>query len=189
MTHRFVILGAPGAGKGTQAVRIAEHFGIPTISTGAIFREHMAARDELGQLAASYIDSGNLVPDEVTTRMLAERLARPDVERGFILDGYPRNLSQAAELDRLLDGRLDAVANLVVDHEAVVARLLRRAAIEGRSDDTEPVIRHRLEVYEEQTRPVAEYYRDRGLLVEVDAMGEIDEVTSRLVGALERIQQ
>ncbi|NLI19436.1 MAG: adenylate kinase [Actinomycetales bacterium] len=186
MSRRLVVLGAPGAGKGTQAARISEHLGIPTISTGALFRSHMAARDELGTLVAGYIDAGNLVPDEVTTRMVAERLAEPDVVEGFILDGYPRNLAQAEQLDVMLADRpLDAVVEFVVDTEAVVERLLRRAEIEGRSDDTADVIRHRIEVYHENTAPLVDHYRGRGLLLEVDAMGQIDDVTERTLAALE----
>lgn len=187
MTHRIVVLGAPGAGKGTQAVRISEHFGIPTISTGELFRKHIAAGDELGRLASSYIDAGNLVPDEVTIAMLSDRLEEGDTAGGFILDGFPRTLGQAEELDGLLGDRpLDAVVEFVVDEDAMVGRLLRRAEIEGRSDDTEDVIRHRLEVYHEQTAPLVDYYLERGLLVEVEAMGEIDEVTSRVIAALEQ---
>lgn len=187
MTHRIVVLGAPGAGKGTQAVRISEHLGIPTISTGELFRKHIAAGDELGRLASRYIDAGNLVPDEVTIAMLSDRLDQSDTADGFILDGFPRTLPQAAELDGLLGDRsLTAVVEFVVDEEAMVGRLLRRAEIEGRSDDSEDVIRHRLEVYHEQTAPLVDYYLERRLLIEVEAMGEIDEVTSRVIAALEQ---
>lgn len=187
MTHRIVVLGAPGAGKGTQAVRISEHFGIPTISTGELFRKHIAAGDELGRLASRYIDAGNLVPDEVTIAMLSDRLDESDTAGGFILDGFPRTLPQAEELDGLLGDRpLDAVVEFVVDEEAMIGRLLRRAEIEGRSDDSEDVIRHRLEVYHEQTAPLVDYYLERGLLIQVEAMGEIDEVTSRVISALEQ---
>ncbi|NCD15826.1 MAG: adenylate kinase [Actinobacteria bacterium] len=186
MTQRIVVLGAPGAGKGTQASRISEHFGIPTISTGELFRGHIAAGDALGEEAARYIDEGDLVPDEITIAMLCERLEAPDTAEGFILDGFPRNLSQAAALDRLLEGRpLDAVVEFVVEEEAVVGRLLRRAEIEGRSDDTEEVIRRRLEVYHEQTAPLVDYYLERGLLLQVEAMGEIEEITDRVIAALE----
>lgn len=186
MTQRIVVLGAPGAGKGTQAIRISEHFGIPTISTGELFRGHIAAGDALGEEAARYIDEGDLVPDEITIAMLCERLEAPDTAEGFILDGFPRNLSQAAALDRLLEGRpLDAVVEFVVEEEAVVGRLLRRAEIEGRSDDTEEVIRRRLEVYHEQTAPLVDYYLERGLLLQVEAMGEIEEITDRVIAALE----
>lgn len=182
---KLVVLGAPGAGKGTQAARLAEHFGIPTISTGALFRTHMAAGTELGELAASYINHGNLVPDEVTTGMLAERLSEPDVAAGFILDGYPRNLEQAAVLDETLgDEGLTAVVDFEIRGTEVVNRLLARAAIEGRSDDTEEIIRHRLMVYREKTAPLVDYYRERGLLVPVDAVGEVDEVTARTIAAL-----
>ncbi|MDX5455416.1 MAG: nucleoside monophosphate kinase, partial [Rhodococcus sp. (in: high G+C Gram-positive bacteria)] len=136
MTHRIVVLGAPGAGKGTQAVRISEHFGIPTISTGELFRQHIAAGDELGRLASSYIDAGNLVPDEVTIAMLSDRLEEGDTAGGFILEGFPRTLGQAEELDGLLGDRpLDAVGEFVVNEDAMVGRRVRRAEIEGRSDD------------------------------------------------------
>ena len=182
----LILLGPPGAGKGTQASRISEHFGIPTISTGELFRGHIAAGDALGEEAARYIDEGDLVPDEITIAMLCERLEAPDTAEGFILDGFPRNLSQAAALDRLLEGRpLDAVVEFVVEEEAVVGRLLRRAEIEGRSDDTEEVIRRRLEVYHEQTAPLVDYYLERGLLLQVEAMGEIEEITDRVIAALE----
>lgn len=186
MTQRIVVLGPPGAGKGTQARRISDHFGIPTISTGALFREHIAAGDDLGAEAARYIDRGDLVPDEVTIAMLADRLEDPDAAAGFILDGFPRNLRQAEELDVLLASRpLDAVVDFVVDCDEVVARLLHRAELENRSDDTEPVIRRRLEVYHEQTAPLEGHYRERGLLLEVEAVGEIDDISERVIAALE----
>lgn len=187
MTHRIIVLGPPGAGKGTQAIRISERFQIPTISTGALFRAHMAAEDELGREAKRYIDAGNLVPDEVTIAMLAERLQEPDTERGFILDGFPRNLSQAAQLDELLtETPITMAVEFVVDEAAMVGRMLRRAEIEGRSDDTADVIRHRLEVYREQTAPLVDLYEQRGVLRRVDAMGEIDEVTARVISAVEQ---
>ena len=187
MTHRIIVLGPPGAGKGTQAIRISERFQIPTISTGALFRAHMAADDELGREAKRYIDAGNLVPDEVTIAMLAERLQEPDTERGFILDGFPRNLSQAAQLDQLLtEAPITMAVEFVVDEAARVGRMLRRAEIEGRSDDTADVIRHRLEVYREQTAPLVDLYEQRGVLRRVDAMGEIDEVTARVISAVEQ---
>lgn len=187
MTHRIIVLGPPGAGKGTQAIRISERFQIPTISTGALFRAHMAADDELGREAKRYIDAGNLVPDEVTIAMLAERLQEPDTERGFILDGFPRNLSQAAQLDQLLtEAPITMAVEFVVDEAAMVGRMLRRAEIEGRSDDTADVIRHRLEVYREQTAPLVDLYEQRGVLRRVDAMGEIDEVTARVISAVEQ---
>ncbi len=183
---KMIVLGPPGAGKGTQAAFLSEHYGIPTISTGALFRSHMKAGSELGVLARSYIDEGNLVPDEVTTRMLEERLQADDVAEGFILDGYPRNLAQAAALDAMLgtDG-IAAVVDFEIRGTEIVKRLLARAAIEGRSDDTEEVIRHRLKVYREQTAPLQDHYAERGLLVPVDAVGDVDEVAARTIAALE----
>lgn len=187
MSERIVVLGAPGAGKGTQAAKLAVHLGgIPTISTGALFRKHMSEGTELGELAQSYIDEGNLVPNDVTTQMLAERLRLSDTAKGFILDGYPRNVDQAQTLEGLLvNQQVTAVIEFMVDADEVVSRLLHRAEIEGRSDDTEEVIRRRLEVYREQTAPLVAYYSERGLLVEVDAMGSVDEVTARMIAALE----
>lgn len=185
---RLVLLGPPGAGKGTQAKRLAARIGVPAISTGDIFRTSIADGTELGRLAKSYTDAGKLVPDEVTNDMVRDRIAQPDAAHGFVLDGYPRNTGQVAELDRLLEtagGALDVVVELVVDLEEVVARLLRRAQIEGRRDDTEPVIRHRLHVYTSETAPLVEVYGERGLLVRVDGMGEMDDVTARLLAALQ----
>lgn len=190
MTMRLVLLGPPGAGKGTQAVRIAERLGIPAISTGDIFRANVAERTELGQAAQRYMDAGEYVPDEVTNAMVADRLARDDARGGFLLDGYPRTEPQTRELDEMLtaqDARLDAVVELTADTDEVVERLLGRAQEQGRTDDTEPVIRRRLEVYEEQTAPLVELYAERGLLLRVDGMGEIDEVTDRIEAALAEV--
>ena len=185
---RLVILGPPGAGKGTQAKRIAERFGIPAISTGDIFRKNIAERTELGVLVDGIVKSGKYVPDEVTNDLVRNRLAEVDCEPGFLLDGYPRTTAQVDELDAMLAGTehdLDAVLELTVDTDEVVTRLLNRAQIEGREDDTEDVVRHRLDVYFEQTAPLVDLYSDRGLLLKVDGMGEIDDVTTRLVKALE----
>lgn len=187
MSKQIVMLGAPGAGKGTQAIRLADRLGIPTISTGALFRANMAEGTELGEVARRYIDNGDLVPDEVTNGMLAERLAQPDTADGFILDGFPRNLDQARFLDDLLaDKPLTDVVYLWVTADEVAERLKARAEAENRSDDTEEVIRHRIEVYREITRPLEELYKERGLLVEVNAVGEIDEITQRVLNVLER---
>lgn len=188
MSARLVILGPPGAGKGTQAAKIADKLGIPAISTGDIFRANVAERTELGQVAQRYMDAGEYVPDEVTNAMVADRIAQDDAKGGFLLDGYPRTAPQVAELDRMLEGAglaLDAVIELTADNDEVVSRLLGRAEEQGRADDTESVIRRRLEIYHEQTAPLVEIYTDRDLLVEVDGLGEIDEVTERLLGALD----
>jgi adenylate kinase len=185
---RLVILGPPGAGKGTQAKRIAARFGIPAISTGDIFRANIAAGTELGLLADSLVKAGKYVPDEVTNDLVRNRLAEPDAAAGFLLDGYPRTADQVGALDGVLaaaDTALDAVLELTVDADAVVQRLLKRAEIEGRADDTEDVIRHRMEVYAEQTEPLVSLYTGRGLVVKVDGMGEVDDVTDRLFAALE----
>lgn len=188
MSARLILLGPPGAGKGTQAEKIGERLAIPAISTGDIFRANVAERTELGQTAQRYMDAGEYVPDEVTNAMVADRLAQDDARTGFLLDGYPRTEPQVMELDRMLADAgvsLDAVVELTADNDEVVARLLGRAQEQGRADDTESVIRRRLEVYAEQTEPLVRIYRERGLLVEVDGLGEIDEVTERLLRALE----
>jgi adenylate kinase len=184
---RLILLGPPGAGKGTQAKRLAAWFAVPQISTGDIFRSNIAGRTELGRLAQTYLDAGKLVPDEVTNDMVRDRLAAVDCAGGFVLDGYPRTVAQVEALDAVLtdlECALDAVVELTVDVPEVVSRLLRRAEIEGRSDDTEEVIRHRQEIYAEQTAPLVDVYRERGLLVQVDGMGGVDEVTERLTSAL-----
>ncbi|MBW0254338.1 adenylate kinase [Cellulomonas sp. PS-H5] len=186
-TARLVLLGPPGAGKGTQAARLAERLGVPAISTGDIFRANIKGGTELGRTAQEYTARGELVPDEVTNAMVRDRLAQPDAVQGFLLDGYPRNTAQVGELDAILeaDGRaLDAALEITADANVVVERLLKRAEIEGRADDTEPVIRRRLDVYAEQTAPVSGLYAERDLLVRVDGIGEVDEVTERLLAAL-----
>jgi adenylate kinase len=185
---RLILMGPPGAGKGTQAKVIATHFGIPAISTGDIFRANVAGRTELGKEAQRYMDAGEYVPDEVTNAMVKDRIALPDAEPGFLLDGYPRTLQQVDALDEMmgeLDQRLDAVVVLTADRDELVKRLLQRAHVEGRADDTEEVIRRRQEVYEEQTAPLIKVYAERDLLVEVDGMGEIDAVTHRIFDALD----
>ncbi|MEN1975976.1 MULTISPECIES: adenylate kinase [unclassified Cellulomonas] len=187
MSARLVLLGPPGAGKGTQAVRLAERLGVPAISTGDIFRANIKGGTELGRTAQEYTARGALVPDSVTNAMVRDRLAQPDAAQGFLLDGYPRNVAQVAELDAVLADQgltLDAALEITADADVVVERLLKRAQIEGRADDTEPVIRHRLDVYAEQTAPISGVYAERGLLLQVDGIGEVDEVTGRLVEAL-----
>jgi len=186
---RLVLLGPPGAGKGTQAVRLAGTLGIPAVSTGDIFRRNVTEGTELGVTAKSYMDAGDYVPDTVTNAMVADRLAQPDAVDGFLLDGYPRTADQVSELDRMLQVQgvvLECVVEITADTDEVVKRLTLRAAEQGRSDDTEEVFRHRFEVYAEQTAPLAQLYADRGLLVQVDGMGEVDEVTARLLAAIGR---
>ena len=186
---RLVLLGPPGAGKGTQAARLAQHLGVPAISTGDIFRANVAQGTELGVLAKEYIDAGKYVPDAVTNGMVRSRLAEADAAGGFILDGYPRTTDQVRELDAMLaetGGHLDAVVQITADPDELVRRLVLRASTDGRSDDTEEIIRKRQQVYLEQTAPLVEVYDGRGLLRTVDGLGTIDEVTARLLGALER---
>jgi len=192
MAVRLILVGPPGAGKGTQAELLCARLGIPAISTGAIFRAHAQAQDELGRLAESYSARGELVPDEVTDRMVEERLAQEDAASGFLLDGYPRNAAQVDSLDRILQrhgSTLDAVVELTADDDVVVQRLLGRASEQGRKDDTEEVIRHRIALYHETTEPVVSVYRERGLLVQVDGIGTIDEVAARITEALDAYLQ
>jgi adenylate kinase len=187
LSARLIIVGPPGAGKGTQAGRIAESFGIPAISTGDIFRQNVADRTPLGQQAKAIMDAGEYVPDSLTNELVQDRLARPDAESGFLLDGYPRTVAQVEFLDGLLAAQgtpLDAVVQLVADQDELVARLLKRAVEQGRSDDTEDVIRRRQEVYVEQTAPIVALYAERGLVVDVDGLGGIDEVGDRIAAAL-----
>ncbi|WP_265332914.1 adenylate kinase [Oerskovia douganii] len=184
---RLIIMGPQGAGKGTQAARLAEHYGVPAISTGDIFRANIKGGTELGKLVQEYTAKGDLVPDSVTNDMVRDRLAQDDVARGFILDGYPRNAAQVVELDGILADlgvELDAVLELTADRDELLARLRKRAEIEGREDDTEEAIARRLDIYAEQTAPLTSAYAERGLLAQVDGIGEIDDVTARLVEAL-----
>ena len=185
--RRLLIVGPPGAGKGTQAVRVAEELSIPAISTGDIFRANVSGQTELGVLAKSYMDKGEYVPDSVTNDMIRSRLAEADAQEGFLLDGYPRTLDQVEALDGMLaeaDTSLDMVLLLVVETEEVIGRLVARGAEQGRSDDTEETIRHRLEVYADQTAPLIDVYEKRGLVRRVDGMASIDEVTAALREAL-----
>ncbi len=185
---RLVILGPPGAGKGTQAALLAQHYGIPAISTGDIFRSNIADGTELGVQVKAIVDAGGYVPDEVTNAMVRDRLAQDDASGGFLLDGYPRTRAQVDELDQMLaaaGSALDAVAELTVDPDEIVARLVKRAETAGRSDDAEETVRHRQEVYIEQTAPLTAVYGERGLLVQVDGMGEVDEVSTRLQQAID----
>ncbi|WP_019875569.1 adenylate kinase [Sporichthya polymorpha] len=215
---RIVLVGPPGAGKGTQAEFIAAHLSIPKISTGDIFRKNVSQGTPLGAEAKKYMDAGDLVPDEITIAMVKDRISEPDAENGYLLDGFPRNVAQAKVLDAMLDemgSGLDMVMELVVDDEEVVRRLAGRrtcrdcgqiwhvefdpttvedvcdrcsGALFQRDDDKESTIRHRLEVYNEQTAPIVDYYADRSILVGVDATGTVEDVTERAIAALHRME-
>lgn len=184
---RLIFMGPPGSGKGTQAARIADRYEIPAISTGDIFRANVADRTALGLSAQKYMDAGDYVPDDITDAMVRARLAEADCTRGFLLDGYPRTLSQVNELDSILidqDATLDAAIVLLADHNQLLDRLLKRATIDGRTDDTPEVITRRLDIYHEQTAPLIDLYVARGLAREVDGHGSVEEVTSRIQAAL-----
>jgi adenylate kinase len=211
---RLVLVGPPGAGKGTQAEFIAEHFGIPKISTGDIFRANVSGGTDLGRMAKKFMDAGDLVPDEVTNAMVRDRLAQPDATDGFLLDGFPRNVQQAGELDGILEeigSSLSVVLDLDVDHDEVVRRLSGRRTCKKcghvwhleydpptaenvcdkcggelyhRDDDFPDTVRHRLEVYSSQTAPLIEFYGSRGQLVAIDALGTVEDVTERAIEAL-----
>ena len=213
---RVVLVGPPGAGKGTQAQFIASHLSIPTISTGDIFRSNVSTGTELGRAAKAYMDRGDLVPDEVTIAMVASRLQEDDAQAGFLLDGFPRNVPQAETLKKMLaewDTRLDLVLELVVDDDEVVRRLSGRRTCRRcghvwhvlfdpptrsercddcggelfqRDDDREETIRHRLDVYQQQTQPLITFYADEGILLGIDATGPVEEVTDRALSALRR---
>ena len=185
---RLLIIGPPGAGKGTQAALIAQSFGIPAISTGDIFRFNVKNETELGKKAKAFMDRGEYVPDSLTNELVRDRLSHDDAGRGFLLDGYPRTVDQVDELDAILNemGRkLDVVIQLAADNDELVRRLASRAEIEGRADDTPEVIRRRLEVYDEQTAVLIDIYAGRGLVARIDGLGEISEVTGRIIEALE----
>jgi len=184
---RLLLIGPPGAGKGTQAVRLAEIYGIAAISTGDIFRSNVKNGTELGTKAKAFMDAGDNVPDSLTNALIRDRLEEEDAHDGFLLDGYPRTTDQVRELDAFLASHgaaLDAVVELEADPEVVVSRLQKRALEQGRSDDTEAVVRHRLEVYSQQTAPLINVYASRDVLVTIDALGEIDAVTARIREAL-----
>lgn len=185
---RIVLLGAPGSGKGTQAALMVEELGLPHISSGDLLRAAVKAGSELGQQAKEVIDRGELVSDELMLGLIEERLGQDDLEKGFILDGYPRNLSQAKALDEVLERLeqpLDDALQIDVDIDLVVDRIAERAAKEGRSDDTEETVRNRMKVYADQTEPVIDYYAQRGLLSRVLGVGSIEEVFQRIKGVLE----
>lgn len=180
-------MGPPGAGKGTQAVGLAERIGGAHISTGDIFRANIQEQTELGRAAQRYSDAGEYVPDEITNAMVKDRLAQEDAREAFILDGYPRTVGQVDTLDGILGELgtpLDGVIELVVDPEELIQRLLKRAETSGRADDTEDVIRHRQQVYTSETAPLLEVYGSRGLLIEVDGVGDVDEIARRIDSAL-----
>jgi len=185
---RLLIMGPPGAGKGTQAQRVAAHYQIPAISTGDIFRAMKTSDTPLARQLRAIVDSGGLVSDEITNAVVAERLTESDCVSGFLLDGYPRTLQQVEALDDFLASSgqsLDAVISLLADVDEVVDRLLKRAEVEGRSDDTVDTIRRRQAIYLRETEPLLEVYRDRGLLVEVDGLGAVEDVSARLFAALD----
>jgi adenylate kinase len=184
---RLVLLGPPGAGKGTQAKLLSARLGVPAISTGDIFRANVAQETELGRTVKEYLDAGKYVPDTVTNAMVHDRLEQADAAEGFILDGYPRTTDQVRELDDMLassGAKLEHVLEITADTDELVRRLTHRAMEQGRSDDTEEVVRTRQQVYLDQTAPLVKVYSDRGLLRSVDGLGEISEITSRLVSAL-----
>lgn len=184
---RLIILGPPGAGKGTQASRIAEHYGIPAVSTGDIFRANIKNETPLGLQVKEILASGGYVSDDITNAIVESRLAESDAKTGFLLDGFPRTTAQVTALDAMLakgDQSVDKVLELVVDDEVVVQRLLKRAQLEGRVDDTEEIIRERMAIYHRETKPLSDAYAERGLLAKVDGEGEVDEVAARIVDAL-----
>jgi adenylate kinase len=184
---RLLLIGPPGAGKGTQAAILAQTYSIPAISTGDMFRANVKNETPLGLEVKAIMERGEYVPDSLTNAIVADRLNESDAAAGFLLDGYPRTTDQVTELDRMLSegGKsLDAVVLITADTDEVVARLLKRAEIEGRADDTEEVIRHRMSVYEEQTAPLISTYSARDLVVTVDGLGAVEEVTARIVAAL-----
>jgi adenylate kinase len=187
---RLLLLAPPGAGKGTQGTRLAAHFGIRHIAAGDLFREEIEAGTDVGRLAAGYVDRGELVPDSVVIDLLMPHVVAAAAEGGYILDGFPRSVSQAttaAEMAKRLGIRLDAAVYLPVEEEELVQRLLARAQVEGRADDTPEVIRNRLRLYAEETAPLVFFYRGRGILVEVDGGQPVDEVFRRILAELDRV--
>ena len=185
---RLLMIGPPGAGKGTQAALLAQAFSIPAISTGDIFRYNVKNETELGKKAKAFMDRGEYVPDSLTNELVRDRLSHEDAKSGFLLDGYPRTVDQVHELDAILNEgstSLDVVVQLTADNDELVRRLAKRAEIEGRADDTPEVIRRRLEVYDSQTAPLIDIYAARGLVAMIDGLGEISDVTERIIEALE----
>ena len=185
---RLLIVGPQGSGKGTQGVRIADAFGVPAISTGDVFRAAVAEGSELGSQVKAIIEAGDLVSDELTSAVVRERLSQDDAEGGFLLDGYPRNVTQVMHLDEFLEGRgeeLDAVIELSVPRDESITRLSLRAQEQGRTDDTEEVIANRLAIYERETAPILGVYGARGIVVQIDGVGSLDDITARIISALE----
>lgn len=179
-----ILMGAPGAGKGTQAKLLQSALGLPQVSTGDLFRYNLKNQTDLGKLANTYMEKGQLVPDEVTVAMVKDRLSQPDCANGAILDGFPRNLVQAVALDELLaelGGRISVVPSIYVDQDVLVDRLLKRAEIEGRADDNASAIRTRMQIYEAQTKPLMDYYKEKGLFVLVNGQQPIEKVQQELV--------
>ena len=189
---RLILMGPPGAGKGTQAKFVADHFGVPAISTGDIFRANVSQGTPLGVEAKKFMDAGEYVPDVVTNQMVRNRIAEEDADPGFLLDGYPRTLAQVEELDSMVvdtGHQLDAVVVIRADSDELVQRLLARAQTEGRADDSEDVIRRRQEIYLAETEPLIAVYKERGLVHEIDGMGEVEDVTKRIFEALDVVEQ
>ena len=187
---RLLLIGAPGAGKGTQAEKLSAAYKIPAISTGDIFRHNVKNETELGKQAKAFMDRGEYVPDSLTNDLVRDRLSQADAKEGFLLDGYPRTAEQVVELDSILEAqgnKLDVVVQLTADTDEVVRRLLNRAIEQGRADDTEEVIRHRMSVYEEQTAPIISFYRSEGLLITIPAVGTVAEITEHAITALGRL--
>jgi adenylate kinase len=187
MSARLLLIGPPGAGKGTQAQRLSQALGVPAISTGDIFREHLRNETELGLKAKAFMAEGDNVPDSLTNDLVRDRLSQPDAADGFLLDGYPRTIDQVRALDEYLaehQASMDVVVELVAEPDIVVERLKKRALDQGRADDDEAVVRHRLEVYAEQTAPLIDIYAARGVLAKVDGIGEVTEVTDRIESEL-----
>jgi len=185
---RILLIGPPGAGKGTQAALLAQHFGIPAISTGDIFRENVRNETPLGLEAKAFMDRGEYVPDSLTNALVRDRLNQDDAAAGFLLDGYPRTIDQVEELDDILEEtekKLDVVVQLTADSEELLRRLCGRAQEQGRSDDTSEVIKRRLDVYEEQTAPLIDIYASRSLVAKVNGLGEIADVTNRIIEVLD----
>ena len=187
---KIVLLGGPGAGKGTQAIKLKEHYGIPHISTGEVLREARTAGTELGKKAVNYMDAGKLLPDDIIIDIIGEKLDMPEMKNGFLFDGFPRTIPQAEGLDKILNSKgesLDAVISIEVPDEIVIERLLKRAEIEGRSDDNRETIENRLKVYYKQTEPLKKHYQDIGLLKSIGGVGTIDEILPDIISKLEDI--